>query len=109
VVVALGALGLGGLRCSTLLGSLSKRGCGLWKGLEDLLGLLIDAVALTHLCDLPKWIDELVSPIFGELTALISSAANSLCAASNPNWASLNVANGPLPPAQTLYLPDHFG
>jgi hypothetical protein len=109
VVVALGALGLGGLRCSTLLGSLSKRGCGLWKGLEDLLGLLIDAVALTHLCDLPKWIDELVSPIFGELTALISSAANSLCAASNPDWASLNVANGPLPPAQTLYLPDHFG
>jgi hypothetical protein len=109
VAWALGRLGLGGLRCNSLLNSLKNRGCGLWKGLEDLLGLFIDAVALTHLCDLPRWIEELFSPLLGELTSLISGAANSLCAQANKDWATLSVSNGPLPPQQTLYLPDNFG
>lgn len=109
VAWALSQLGLGGLRCPSFLRSLGNRGCGLWNGIEDLLGLFIDAVLLSHLCDLPKWIEELFSPLLGELTGLISSAASSLCAQANSHWAKLEVANGPLPPPQTLYLPDNFG
>ena len=108
VAVALGALGLGGLRCNTLLRSLTNRGCGLWQGLEDLLGLLIDAIALTHLCDLPTWIEELFSPLLGDLTSLISSAANSLCAQANPKWAKFSVTPGPQPPPQSLYIPQSW-
>jgi hypothetical protein len=101
VAVALAALGLGGLRCNSLLNSLSKRGCGLWNGLEDLLGLFIDALLLTHLCDLPLWVEEFFSPLLGDLTGLISSAASAVCAQANSSWATFNVPAGPLPPAQT--------
>lgn len=106
------ALGLGVVnlfKCPTFLGKTLGRGCGLWNGLEDLFGLFIDALALTHLCDLPRWIEEFFSPILSELTSLISSAANSVCASANTDWSKLNVANGPLPPPQTLNLPDNFG
>lgn len=97
IAAALSLLGLGGLRCNSLLNSLKNRGCGLWNGLEDLLGLFVDAFALTHLCDLPKWINEILGPFEGELVNLISSAANAVCAQPPSGWAEL--------PAPPLSLP----
>jgi hypothetical protein len=104
VVTALGYLGLSGLRCSSLTNMLSKRACGMWSDLEGLLGLFADAIILTHLCDLPKWINEIFGPVEGFVVDLISSAAVAACAAPNPAWDTFDVVvpNTTLPPSQAL-------
>ena len=101
VAVALSALGLGGLRCSSLLNSLSNRGCGLWNGLEDLLGLLFDAVIFLDLCHVIPEATTLFADFEGPLTDLISSAANAACATQTDSGGSL--------PTPTLYLPANPG
>lgn len=101
VAVALSALGLGGLRCSSLLNSLSNRGCGLWNGLEDLLGLLFDAVIFLDLCHVIPEATTLFAEFEAPLTDLISSAANAACATQTD-------AGGKLP-TPTLYLPSNPG
>ena len=104
IVAAISLFGFGGLFCNNLKSLLGRRGCGLWSGLDALLNLLIDALALSHLCDLPAWIDEFFSPFLGDLTGLISSAANALCAAPKQGWVypSVKVADSSLPPGQSV-------
>lgn len=89
-------------KCPSLLNSAKNRGCGLWNGLEDILGLFFDALIFADLC---KILPEAVS-LFGEveapLTELISGAANAACAQIPADWAVPTVAAGPLPPAQSL-------
>lgn len=102
VAVALSALGLGGLRCSNLLSSLSNRGCGLWSGLEDLLGLFIDAVILTDLCAILPDAVTAFGLVEGELTGLISQAADAVCAQPPAGWVELSVAPSQTPPPQAF-------
>ena len=97
VAVALTALGLGGLRCSSLLSSLSKRGCGLWQGLEDVLGLLFDAVIFVDLCAVIPTIEGVLGDVEAPLVDLVSSAANAVCAQPPQGWVTL--------PAPTLFTP----
>lgn len=101
VAVGLSALGLGGLRCGSLLNSLSNRGCGLWSGLEDLLGLLFDAVIFADLCKVIPEATTLFAEFEAPLTDLISSAANAVCAVQSDSGGKL--------PTPTLYLPSNPG
>ena len=102
VAIALAALGLSGLRCSSLLNSLRNRGCGLWQGLEDLLGLFIDTLILADLCAILPETVAFFGVVEAPLTGLISQAANAVCSVSNPNWTTVNVAPGPQPTAQAF-------
>lgn len=102
VLAGLGALGLGGLRCNSLLNSLSNRGCGLWNALEDLLGLFADAIIFADLCQLTAWINEVFSPIEGLVVGLISDAANAACAQPPGDFATFAASPGTLPPTQSL-------
>lgn len=54
VLTALGALGLGGLRCDSLGNVLGKRGCGLWSDLDELLGLAALAVGALNFEELVR-------------------------------------------------------
>lgn len=102
VAAALSYLGLGGLRCNSLLRSLGNRGCGLWSGLEDVLALFVDAVIFVDLCKIIPAATGLFSEFEAPLTELISGAANAACAQIPTDWAVPMVAAGPLPPPQTL-------
>ena len=99
---ALGAEILNGLKCSSLLSSLNKRGCGLFSGLEDILGLLIDGLILTDLCNVLPEAEKIFAEFEAPLVALISDAANAVCAQPPKGWATPSVTYGSLPPAQTL-------
>lgn len=102
VAVALATLGLGGLRCNNLANSLRNRGCGLWSGLEDLLGLFVDALILTDLCEILPETVKFFGFVEGALTGVISQAANAVCSLPNQKWTTLNVVPGPQPPAQAF-------
>lgn len=97
VAVGLAALGLGGLRCNSLLNSLRKRGCGLWSGLEDLFGLLIDGLIFLDLCHVIPTIEGLFADLEAPLVDLVSAAANAACAHPPSGWVEL--------PAPTIYGP----
>ncbi len=58
VAVALGRLGLGWLRCTSLRNLGKQFGCGGWKLLEDLLAGVIDVLVIADLCQLTKLLIE---------------------------------------------------
>lgn len=97
VVAALAALGLGGLSCSTLGNLLRNRGCGLWSGLEDLLGLLFDAVIFTDLCGLLPEVETLFADLEAPIVDLVSSAADAACAHPPAGWVQLKAPPLSLP------------
>lgn len=97
VAVALTSLGLGGLRCPSFLNSLANRGCGLFNGLESLLGWLVDLLVITDLCDVPGLMETAVSDIATPAVALLTEGI-----------ADLPCVSGNEPPVLTvpqLYLP----
>ena len=99
------ALGIGVVnlfRCPTFLSKTLGRGCGLWDGLEELFGLILDALVLADLCDALQWLEQGFAEVEGPLVALIADAADALCAQPPSGWATFAVEPGPLPPAQTL-------
>jgi hypothetical protein len=85
------------LRCTFLRNLWNNRGCGLWQGLEDILGLLFDAVLFADLCNM---LPELVS-LFGDFEAplvdLIASAADAACAHPPQGWVELSAPPLSLP------------
>ena len=97
IALALAALGLGGLRCNTLLGSLRNRGCGLWSALEDILGLLFDAVIFVDLCQMLPEVEALFAAFEQPLVDVISSAANAACAQPPQGWVELSAPALSLP------------
>lgn len=97
VATALAALGLGGLRCSTLGNLFGKRGCSLWSGLDDLLGLLFDAVIFTNLCDVLPAVETLFAPLEAPFVELIATAADAVCAQPSAGWVELSAPPLSLP------------
>lgn len=79
VAVALTALGLGGLRCNSLLSSLKRRGCGLWSGLEDLLGLFVDTLLLTNVCTILPFLETAVSEVADPIVVALTEVGAGLC------------------------------
>lgn len=84
VAAAIGLDALRALRCPSFLSSFTNRGCGLWNGLESLLGWVVDLFFITNLCDLIGPLEEAFSvvaaPAIGELTAAIDAMP---CVAGN--------------------------
>jgi hypothetical protein len=74
VAVALGRLGLGGLRCSSFRSLLNRFGCGGWKLLDDLLALVVDVLVIADLCQLTKLLIEVAesSEVQGALSGIIA-------------------------------------
>ena len=102
VAVGLAGLGLGGLRCSNFGRLLTKFGCGLGSLLNDLLGLAISALALEAVCDFLPLLEDAFGAIIGPMTHLLNEVPLGACEQMPESWATLNVAVGPTPPAQTL-------
>lgn len=48
VAIALDTLGLGSVRCPNLRNLFNKRGCGMWDGLDALLGLLVTGLVIEN-------------------------------------------------------------
>ena len=107
VAWALAQLGLGGLRCSSLTNSLGRRGCGLWSGLEDLLGLFVDALLLTNICTLLPLFETLVSDVADPLVVGLTDVGAGLCSGGIGPAPRLAVPTLSLPanPGVTLNLP----
>ena len=104
---ALGQIGLGGLRCNSLLNSLNKRGCGLWSGLEDLLGLFVDVAIFTNVCAVMDFLSPFVSEVAGPVVTALTDIGAELCKGSIGAPPDLAVPNLSLPanPGVTLNLP----
>lgn len=107
VAWAIGRLGLGGLRCSGLLNSLNKRGCGFWNGLEDLLGLFVDTLLLTNVCTLVPVLESAVSAVADPLVIALTDVGAGLCSGGIGPSPALAVPPLSLPasPGFTLNLP----
>jgi hypothetical protein len=101
VAWALGQLGLGGLRCNGLLNSLKNRGCGLWNGLEDILGLLVDTAVLLNVCDLIGPLEAVVSDVAAPVVVTLTDIGAGLCAGG--------IGAPPALPVPNLHLPANPG
>lgn len=102
VAAGLGASLFNLFKCPTFLGKTLGRGCGLWNALEDVLGLLADAIIFTDLCQIPVWVNEIFGPIEGFVVGLISDAANAACAQPPSSFVTFSVEPAQLPPANSI-------
>lgn len=102
IAVALGTLGLGGLRCSNFKNLLSKFGCGLGTLLNDLLGLMIAGLFLESVCEFLPQFEAAFGAVVGPITELLTNTPLGNCEQVPASWSHLDVAAGPLPPGQTL-------
>lgn len=105
VAAAVGIDILNVLRCPSFLRSARNRGCGLWNGLEDLLGLLFDALIFADLCDVLAEAVTLFAVVEAPLVELIASAADAVCAQPPAGWTTLPLVElppYPIAPALTL-------
>lgn len=102
IASALGLNSLGGFLCNEFRNILGRGCSNLWGGLESLLSLFIDVLVLTDLCKIIPEAVTFFGLIEGEITGLISQAAQSVCASFNPNWTTPDVAPGPTPPPQAF-------
>lgn len=107
VAIALTSLGLGGLRCPSFLNSLNKRGCGLWGGLEDILGLLVDTALLANICNLIGPFEQVVSDVAVPVVVGLTDVGAGLCAGSvgAPSVLAVPALSLPASPGFTLNLP----
>jgi hypothetical protein len=102
VAVALGTLGLGGLRCNNFRNLLSKFGCGLGTLLNDLLGLMVSLIALEAVCEFLPLIEGAFGLVIGPMVHLLNEVPLGKCEQVPSGWAQMNVPAGPLPPQQNL-------
>lgn len=98
---AIGTTALDALKCTSLGNLFNNRGCSLWNDLEDILGLLADLAAFSAICEIVPWLTGAFEDIATPFVEALAAATKELCPEPK-GWASLNVAHGPLPPAQTL-------
>ena len=102
VAAVLDSLGLGSIRCSSLGNMFNKRGCGLWNLLDDLLGVVVSALALEHVCDFLGILEDAFGAVVGPLTHLLTEVPLGSCEIPPDSWAQLSVSRGTLPPQQSL-------
>lgn len=107
VALGLAALGLGGLRCSTLTNMLGKRACGLWSDLEGLLGLFADTILLTNICELLPVLETAVSDVADPLVVTLADVGAGLCSGGigAPPALSVPALSLPANPGFSLNLP----
>lgn len=97
MVLALPALGWQWLRCNSLAGANSARGCGLWSGLDDILGLLVDTALLASACQIIAPLETVISDVAVPVVDALTGIGAGLCQDS---------IGAPAPlPIPRLYLP----
>lgn len=101
VAAALSTLGLGAIRCSNLGNMFKSRGCGLWNGLEDLLGLFVDVLVFTNVCAILDFVSPFVSEVAVPVVVALTDIGAGLCAGS--------IGAPPALPPVTLYTPPSPG
>jgi hypothetical protein len=77
------------LRCPSFLSSAKNRGCGLWNGLEDVLGLLFDVAIIASICDVLPWLSKGVDEVGLGLVETIHAAGLSACSGNYPPPAAM--------------------
>ena len=75
---------LNSLRCPSFLKSAKSRGCGLWNGIEDVLGLLFDVAIIASICDVLPWLSRGVDEVGLGLVQTIHAAGISACSHNYP-------------------------
>lgn len=107
VAGALDALGLGGLRCPSFLRSLNNRGCGLFNGLEDILGLFVDLFIITDLCEVIPLLETAYADVAAPAVAALTEAIDSMPCVTGHQPPALIVPRLHLPanPSLALSLP----
>ena len=98
VAAILDTLGLGGIKCPSFGNMFNKRGCGMWNGLEDLLGLFADVLAFTHVCAIVEFLSPIVSDVATPVVTALSGVGAGICQGSIGAPDTLTVPQ--------LYLPD---
>ena len=73
-----------GIKCSSWGNLVNKRGCGAWQGLEDVLGLLVDAVLIGSICEILPFLTTAVDDVGLGLVATIHASGLTLCAGTYP-------------------------
>ena len=79
-------------KCPTWLNQTSRRGCGLWNGIEDLFGFLADLFIFTHFCDLWAAATPLLETFLSPLVGMISTFADGACSHRPGDWQTMGVS-----------------
>jgi len=79
-------------KCPAWLNQTSKRGCGLWNGIEDLFGFLADLFIFTHFCDLWAAATPLLETFLSPLVGMISTFADGACSHRPSDWQTMGVS-----------------
>lgn len=79
VAAALGLKSLSGFLCNEFRNILGRGCSGLWGGLDDLLGLFVDVLIFTNVCDILDFLSPLVSDIAAPVVTALSDVGAGLC------------------------------
>ncbi len=88
-------------RCSSLLNSAKNRGCGLWNGLEDLLGLFVDVLFFASACEILVELSPFISDVAVPAVVALTDVGAGLCQGG--------IGAPPPLPAVALFLPANPG
>ena len=107
IALALAKLGLDWLRCPTARSVFNKRGCNMWSGLDNLLGLFGEVFLLANICRIIPWLEEGFSLVAAPLISTLTTVGAGLCdpAASAPELLPDVSLYVPASAGSTLYLP----
>jgi hypothetical protein len=107
VATALGALGLGNLTCPSFLRNLNRRGCGMWNGVEDMLGLFVDLFVIADLCEVIPLLETAYEDVAAPAVGLLTSAIDAMPCVSGYQAPPLHLPQLYLPsnPSLALSLP----
>lgn len=79
VAWALTRLGLDWIKCNSAKQVFKKRGCGLWRDLDRLLGLVGEALLVVNICTVIPWLEEGFSFIAAPLISTLTTIGAGLC------------------------------
>jgi ElaB/YqjD/DUF883 family membrane-anchored ribosome-binding protein len=107
VAIALDTLGATGIKCNAFRNLFGNRGCGLWNGLEEMLGLLVDTALLLNICNLIGPLEAVVSDVATPVVVTLTDIGAGLCSGGIGAPDNLAVPHLSLPtnPGYTLNLP----
>jgi hypothetical protein len=104
VATALDALGLGNLRCPAFLRNLNRRGCGMWNGVEDVLGWMVDLFIVTDLCEVIPLLETAFEDVAAPAVGLLTEAIDAMPCVAGYQAPALPVPRLHLPPSPGFAL-----
>lgn len=107
VAAAIGVESFRAIRCPSFLSSFGRRGCGLFNGLDDLLGLLVDLYVIENLCEVIPLLEEAYSTVAAPAISLLTAAIDEMPCVNGNQAPRLTVPRLHLPanPGLALSLP----